>query len=987
MVDLSDYKEIIKKELDKQKPTSTFRTSMELEVRFKNIDRAIFYRVLRIFQNQSAEQRVISDDYYLGDDKRLTVSDGKSMTIIKTNSWYKDIQDFDVRISLSREDILDEDNKIPEYPPLIRKKDRRSFKLNGARLDITKVLERKINDKNYRTIYEIECEFVGDINSETLKIYTNSCNDILKLIQDTNVIYTMAIRDNIITEFNKILGSEGLRYGEMKMSHRVLAQARNLKRKDCVYGGLIGGEVNYTLTQKIKGLRKLLFITKYGICLVFPPLNINLLISAKNYGPLKTFFDSLIGTIIDGENLPRNLQNTPTVDNLYYPFDVMAFRGSREIQKKDHNQRLETLVRERIYVPNLSPIIKIVKKDFKLFKTLDELHIVIQELESELDKLPYETDGYIVTPYNSPYILPNVTIDKKNLRVDDLPLHKRSLTKYPEICKLKPWDELTIDLLVEENKLFSRGKKDRSQESKEIEFTGSKFNPFSPAQIIWSQEVIDGTIGEFGPVKQDDEIKLELRLIRDDKIAPNTDEIAASVWDDINEPLTVDTLLGKDFNLMFQYHSSEKTKLLETLPPETNIIDIGSGRGGTLGKMSKFNHIVCVEPNPENYTELERRANISFNGKKMADKITLLKTGGEDYRQIITGAIKAFEWDKGNVSNPVCITMFLSLSFFFSSEDFLNRLSKTIRGLASKYWEFGGKGEVKFLFTTIEKKRVLKVFEHKSDLILETTPIKIGTADLVLSPPNKLYINIPDSIVKNQSEYLVDLEKFKSSTGLRNMKISSQDKEKFLSEPEKQLSSCYVTGTAVLFPSKPQPEYKRTLGMYPQGGLLVESVFSSDFFSAVGKIFDKQGNEIRKRYAAWLIETDPRYPTEQDAINTLYNGKNPKKGIYKDQVKANINYYTTMNGDYHRYLNTIEDELKGFDYIMKHIQEDIPLPHQILLPLGYCLDITINVCQPDLTNKKVIVPTAKYQIIIMDNGDSYSPVGVIKDNTIVYIFI
>lgn len=1032
MVDLSDYKPKIFAEINKDK-LSTF----ELEVRFKGITKFNFFRVLRTMEGKISFQRNETIDY-TENNIRITHSEGKLLKTKKTQALQpKDIDEYNIRIALSKEENLGYTNQIPQYPSETRKKNRWSFILANdiARLDMTEVATKKSSEGDFKVGYEIECEMLTEINEPNMDVFVLRCNEILQLIQDTNVIYTKSMRNIVINDYNNILDaphSNRYRDGEPILSHRVLAQPRNLKRPDCVHGGLIGGKITYSLTHKASGLRKLLFIHETGIWLVFPPLSLNLVISNKNviFGNIDKLYHK---TITDGENIPLNMRTqwSTSVANLYFPFDLMALSGNRHIQQDDHFERLKNI--EKLYNMISTPLLTLAHKVFRPIITIDDLHTVITQLkaEQEAKTLAYKTDGFIITPINSPYVLPplKVPIEKyeKCQSVYDLPLHERRLTKWPEMCKIKPWKELTADVLLADQKLYTRKQRscgDTKSEQKDIEFIGSRLYTFSlEFNVLWNtipSNIPNGTIIELGPAGElkdfeneervDANVKLEMRGIRGDKTAPNTDENVKSIWDDINQPLTEDTLLGKDFNLMFQYHSFEKTKLLNKLPAKINILDIGSGRGGTLGKMKRFNHIVCVEPDIKNYTELDRRANISFNGKKMADKITLLKTGGENYQYIIEQTSKALDWHLEGAKIPLCITLFLSLSFFFSPDNKLALLAQTIRGVAQKYWESGGTNNVTVIFTTIEKHRLLSVASSKTGIDMEQlinygavvnpVPFKIGDADLVISAPAVLYINIPNSIVKDQNEFLVDLDKFAAELGLQDIKIETHNKEKFLSSPEMELSSCYVSGTSRLLKAGnfgvvvSPPPYIKSFGKTFEGGLFVESADGrGDYFTAVGYPSGTPGYELRNYYASWLRLIDPEYPTGQDAINRLYGGVDPRQGLYKDILPANINYYTTHHGNYHRFLSRLKGELKGFDYIIKHIQDHSTLlPHTILLPLAYCIKRTINILKgPDLENTKIEVPGVNSQIIILDNGsskfDGYSPMGVWRRDTgIIFLF-
>lgn len=1024
MLNLSIYSTEIRQKV-LQNPLIGPTESLELEVRFQKVRHSDFNRVLELVSKKYPLTSSKITDYLLPEEVRISVV-GKPpgferMKIFKKDLWHDIMPNFNIKVSLAKETISEREDINYEYkmnprPTKTRIKDRKSFIISEGvvRLDMTVATTLDQSGQIINTSYEIECEIISLVSDNNIKILAMSSTEILKMIQDTNNIYSISDKNEIIDDFNKTLGTPNFSNKELGkvFSHRILAQARNLKRADCIYGGLVGGKVKYTITHKLKGYRKLLYFHEKGICLIFPPLSLNLLILPQHY---KLFgfeapINAIRGTIIDGESY----------DTDYYPFDMMSNRGNIQVQKSSHTERMKSgNIIDTLATYNFQQLIKIKKKEFIPIPDLSELRKALIRLEGEQKSLPYETDGYIITPDDSPYTLPGLQKPINGCYiVYDLPLHKRNLKKWPEICKLKPWKELTIDLLFTKQNLLARESRECGAKGSQqnIIFAGSIFHSFSynilPSTL---DKVPDGSIVELGPsgtleefeALEDKVPKLEVRLIRYDKTAPNTENNAASVWDDINEPLTIKTLLGQNFNLMFQYHSSEKSKLLDNLPSEANILDIGSGRGGTLGKMSKFNHIVCVEPDKDNLKELNRRSLISFHGHKMADKITIVETGGEDSKEIINKTYTALKWNSDGINRPFYITMFLSLSFFFRDDILLGQLATTIKEVSQMYYSLGGKYPVQLIFTTIEKNQLLNVARtaHPSltnervDLgQFPTVKFKVGEAKMIITAPNRVWIDIPNSIVRDQNEFFVDLPKLQRFCGLTELKTEIHNKEKFLSDNERTFSSMYVSGTATIpIPLKVSVPYNRTFGMSGDG-LIVEMLTNDGrFFSAVGVPFAKNGEEIRSYYASWLMSVDPRYPTEMDAINALYGGIDPKYGIYKDNVGANINYYTVIGGNYSRYLNNVPGDLKGFDYIMKYIQDpNFAIPHIIVEALGYALNVTINIASVDnrsniIIKSKTVVPGTP-EITIIDGGsdqgiyNKYSVMAIWRNEQLEYVF-
>ena len=132
--------------------------------------------------------------------------------------------------------------------------------------------------------------------------------------------------------------------------------------------------------------------------------------------------------------------------------------------------------------------------------------------------------------------------------------------------------------------------------------------------------------------------KFSPRIVRYNKLYPNSLEVALDNWKDINDPVTVETMEGKDLDLVFTYHNRVKKSLYDYAKGKT-LLDIGSGKGGDIKKWknANFTHIVAVEPNSDNRaTFVSRRARA-----QMDNNIYLVPTGGED-TEAITAAVQEF---------------------------------------------------------------------------------------------------------------------------------------------------------------------------------------------------------------------------------------------------------------------------------------------------------------------------------------------------------
>jgi hypothetical protein len=311
-------------------------------------------------------------------------------------------------------------------PEIIREKKRSSYLVynNAVRVDITLVNMVKSLKKEDDVTYEVEIEL---INKSKLIEFQKALIITLKLILDTNVLYTLSLNNKVINEVNSILGSSR----KDTIDHTNMVQARNLKLRDMVYGGLIGNKnTGYSITHKADGIRKLLVFLDSGIWLISAPSSLTR-ISDK---PIPT----LTGTILDGESIPLNkrLNGAPSAKYWYLSFDALAWNRDKSIQNEPHGKRM-------FYAQSVSDIIKgdiltINTKSFKNISTPQEFFKIMREMFREQLLLTYQQDGFMFTPQNVQY----------NPHSDTNPLYRRILTIYPDICKWKSKDELTIDFLI-----------------------------------------------------------------------------------------------------------------------------------------------------------------------------------------------------------------------------------------------------------------------------------------------------------------------------------------------------------------------------------------------------------------------------------------------------------------------------------------------------------------------------------------------------------
>jgi SAM-dependent methyltransferase len=618
------------------------------------------------------------------------------------------IYDYGVRISVNIEQDID---ALPDFEPsTIRIKERKSYLFSDSiRIDTTQVeMSYPGSERSSQTSYEVEVEILdlpgGDLSRKLVQFNT-ALQQVFQILYDTIALYTVSERDRMIQDVQRILGQRRGRWLDFGM----VAQARNLKLRDMVWGGLAGNlyrekDNPYSVTHKTDGLRKFLIIHETGIWLAFPPYEYSLLIR----------FDtgnhdwSLRGTILDGEViLPDQRRPSPHRDipQAYYwflTFDMLADRGDKRIQFRPHSERMQraskTIHKMRDADDPQNKILTIHMKEFRQIKSPKQFFSLMREMMAEKALLPYEEDGFIFTPEAALYN-PLRTIENSIHR--QLRLDERVLTRYPDICKWKPLSKLTIDFSIawkKDDVLELYAVDDVSGSSRQrslVAFEGDSLHPFEETMVDISHPTLrdlpTGTIVEFAWDPQ--RSRFYYYKTRSDKKLPNRLSIAIDDWQDIHRPIQESTLTGRDFVLLQRYHNRLKRDLFRQVERGSYLLDIGSGRGGDIAKWKRFDKIVAVEPNPDHIVELRRRLKVYG----MEDRVRVVQARGQD-SDIIRQAVKEFTGDNVDV-----VSVMLSLTFFWENEEVLRGLARTIEE------NLPPRGRV--LFLTMDGDTVEQVFE------------------------------------------------------------------------------------------------------------------------------------------------------------------------------------------------------------------------------------------------------------------------------------
>lgn len=732
-----------------------------------------------------------------------------------------EIPEYDIRISANVEETL-APNEIPTdfVPKVIRDRTRHSFFLEGGlvKVDLTEVLMRG-EDQIIRPQYEVEVEYLGTV--QNLNIFLGQVEYIFKLLRGTNLVYTNQTKTRMVSEIAPLFSGPGA----ISIDKNVLVEARNIKSRDLVYGGIVGNDyvdddkilatprrpekpsgTNYMITFKADGLRKMLIIHTTGIWLVYPPYEFNLVLDTNSKVPqLARLLTTMNGTVFDGELvIPRVPKN---ISYWYLAFDCIAFQGKVGIQRQPYTVRQQAVA--AIAGAIKMPVLTIDTKDTAELKTPQDFFRLVNQFLDKRDTLEYDEDGLIFVPIDTHY----------NPMSQRYALKDRSLTRIPDVCKWKEGEDITIDFALRwlpGNVLELHSYDEAAKQM--VPFRGDTINPLTPDMIDHTNPLTlnkqSGLVVEYEwiwlPTPEGERRRgiFRPRRLRPEKSGPNRLTIALDDWEDIMNPITEESLRGQTLDMVFSYHNRIKKSLYDILTrnPDynqrvkgskqyvgVNILDIGSGRGGDTAKWLRLRDrddpntgfVVAVEPNANNRQELLSR----IGTFRLQDRVAIVPTGGED-TVAITEAVRR-HIPGGKVD---AVTLMLSMSFFWLSDSHLEALVQTIVTNLKP----GGK----IVFLTIDGDTVEQIFEpplggpHITDLTVASAQLHLYPR---AQPPFGRAIDfvLPDTIVGEQREYLVHLQDFTSrlsAYGINMYEVHRAETEKLLSEAGALYSSMYSYG-------------------------------------------------------------------------------------------------------------------------------------------------------------------------------------------------
>lgn len=488
----------------------------------------------------------------------------------------------------------------------------------------------------------------SNLTEASLKIVLNYSSVILKILEDTVELYRKEETQELAKVVNSLLHSRESKK-EGVIDKGVLAQARNLKLRDMVSGGLIGGNVRYTVSHKADGIRRLLVISNSGIWLVMGPSYYNLL--------TRNTIKELTGTIIECEEIPEEsrLEGAPKTKYWLIVYNCLSFPGESNTMEADHIVRMrkaESIIRKIEDSGIFSKLVTFTILSMKHFDTADDFFIVMKAMFVEQLELQFKQDGFMFTPDNTPYTSGTYRI----------PLEERILTKVPDICKWKPNEKMTIDfrLGIREEKwvLYTY----------ENVFQGTEKWPFDPNTMLNIPNNYiagEGDIVEFA-FKDGQFIPTRIRY---DKNSPNSKEIAEDVWTDIHEPISRDTLTGIGTVLLDAFLSRERESALKKLDKEMLLLIGPIKHLEDVSLLKMFNNTIIIEPFRNTVAELKRLTSLY----KLNEKIKIVE--GEFNPSVVVQYILPLTGGKLIKS----LASFDSLEYYFDNKEHLKEFCDAVK--------------------------------------------------------------------------------------------------------------------------------------------------------------------------------------------------------------------------------------------------------------------------------------------------------------------
>jgi len=700
----------------------------------------------------------------------------------------------------------------------------KSYTLSKFRVDFTIIQDVSVRHPVYQIEIEVLSKYIKTINANEI---WDAIYFMLLEIHNTNFVINRYERSQLFKEFNSFFSSDIQKYNEKRkkafQEHisiiNILNKPINMKKK------LLDDPSQYAITDKADGIRRLIYINKNGVYFMYPDKIVEHMYVFKNnsndsqHQLSQKKYEPFMNSIFDCEIV---IDNTGTQRILIFDCLVMNNTDIRHLPFRTRYEKIQSLI-------NISDLIFELK--YFSMPTQDNFYDRARDLWKNIKTLPYGNDGLILNNIEDGY--------------DNL---------YNPIYKWKPPNMLTIDFYLQKTDTSNVYQLLVKEHNTLVSFQGNTRYPFNGTYIMNKKgsllNLSHGQIVEFAWNYETDTFEpLRIRL---DKLFPNYITVALSVWKDIHDPITIDTITGKDLIPMRRYHNTIKRQMISTLEPHSILLDIGAGRGGDVLKWidSKLN-VFVVEPDIDHIQELIKRLeqnkyhkikdNVYHYNLVNNDtlKVIILNTIGEDTTTIVNTFQQHFGARKADA-----ISMFNSLTFMFKDKSTFNSLLSTINkllrengifmgivmdGYAVKqlmvpyydfrnilrhlkeyeYFNLDDKSIVSKKFISddsfyinkkwklvstskqVVKEMVANLNHYKQHDIQELN-WHIKPKTIITDNPfgNTIFIHLDDTIVSTQTEYLVDFKHLEQALGYKKIE-DCYLRNNYLSVSQQKLNSLY----------------------------------------------------------------------------------------------------------------------------------------------------------------------------------------------------
>ena len=753
---------------------SQHTTTIELELRFKNIPIDCFYRILSVLSKSCNPREQYILDHFTSDSRYSLFEGKKYHRTVKTRIFDYQIPDFDIKASLSSEYcdpsnvyiLTDTDyNNTKTFSTssikMSRKKKRYSFKFIGFKIDLTIVSGNSNpkdtwtdattavhfwdNDMCHRT-YEIELEM---IKGSTFKDLIDGLYYILKLKHDNFIVPTLSQTESTLHQYNALT--------KTKFATFIGAQPETLHGKDLknLY------TIQYAVTKKLDGDRCLLFVNQDAEVYAINS-NANQIFVTDLKSPI------FVNTLIDCE------RTTSKTNVTFHCFDILIHNG---IDLR-HNQ--DYLLKERLDL--LQNVISTIQSE-KYYTVLAKEYIFKDIfVASKLLYSPDDSDGLVYVPINDPY-----------------PLKK----KWPGLYKWKPVELNTIDFYsinVSDNiwELYVTQPHQNEKNSTKTQIvlfdveklTGEKTHD-TTFKTTFSKDLQDPSTGityksnTVIEYRYDTNLSLfvPLKTRWDKTVNPNKHgnfkDVALDIWNNIHNPVTLDTITKLviydkvPYYKTFRYSVKKvKEKLYRTFTKSNSkVLELGCGKGGDTVKCKNGSivHGYDIDQNAINECKTKIKGqNHLFTQLDLTDKLA--------HQQVKNNSKLVFD---------VAFSHF-SIQYFFKSKETLDSFIDII--------DTNLKTNGSFIISTIDSKKLSQLCNNEAAIHY------IGDNKEVLyyithEPSLKKWGNIYDMSLNgnNQSmkgldEYIIDTDFFIEYMKERGYELSNHDfySEEFNNQNDKQ---------------------------------------------------------------------------------------------------------------------------------------------------------------------------------------------------------